>query len=389
MSSLIQPYYSSSRTTELAKFEYEADNLYLRGYYLVGLDMSPCMYVLHQEDTNSTRDAITIQMPKDTFIVFGKVFGHRQNMMPQEPCFMDPIATGLRLMTCRRPPQTGAAPEYCLRLEADFMVTNDEETSIAEPRSIVFPMSHAVVMLVQCVKALDILEQPIQNPTELPVMHYVALRTEGTNTPWDFFLTAASAQENIDRLTLVQEDAPLVPMEEHNVIRHGRGSPVLMDFMDMLDDDAARQLNTLSVSSEWRLQHQQLVDSFVRTRPQVALTCAYMVYRAYKDAILHFGERPFTRQQVHEAENFLLYNRPTLQRLFNETLEAADYAMNLITHDGITALILMRGEDSPRGQALTALECITVRDLPSIIAERGLAALYNHRVRNYMRLDNH
>ena len=83
------------------------------------------------------------------------------------------------------------------------------------------------------------------------------------------------------------------------------------------------------------------------------------------------------------------YNRPTLQRLFNETLEAADYTMNIITYEGITALILRRGEDSPRGQALTALECITVRDLPSIIAERGLAALYNHRVRNYMRLDNH
>ena len=162
-----------------------------------------------------------------------------------------------------------------------------------------------------------------------------------------------------------------------------------MDFIDMLDDDAARQINTLSMSNEWRLQCQHHVDSYIRIRPQVVLACTYMMYRAYKDALLYFGERPFTQLHAHEAENFLMYNRPELQRLINETLEAADYAMNLITHDGITALILMHGEGSPRGQALTALECITVRDLPSIIAERGLAALYNHRLREYMRLDNY
>ena len=125
------------------------------------------------------------------------------------------------------------------------------------------------------------------------------------------------------------------------------------------------------MSTELRHQRKQHIDTYIKLRPEVHLVCTYMLYRAYKDCLMHFDERPVTNVQIHECENYLMYYRPQIQGLINETLSVADYALNLITHDGLTALILGTEEGSQKGQALTALRGVTVLDRASITAERG------------------
>ena len=302
--------------------------------------------------------------------------------------FVQPLATGLRLMTCTRSPQPGAPEEFCYRLEADFIVNAPNGDARSESRSILFPLSHTIVMVTQCAKTVANINVALPPIVENPDMFYVALRAQGTNTPWDFFPTADSAKENMGPLNYLPQDDVIVPLQEDQAPQpRNRASPHLMDFMALLDNDAIRQIRALAMSTELRNQRRQHIDTYIRPRPEVHLACTYMLYRSYKDCLTHFGRAPYTDLQIHQCENHLMFYRPQIQGLINETLNVSGYARNLITHDGITALILDAEDGGPKSQALAALRGVTVLDRDSIIAERGLAALYNHKLRNYFRFD--
>ena len=103
--------------------------------------------------------------------------------MDQQPPFVEPLATGLRLLTCTRAPHAGAAPEFCFRLEADFIVNARNGETRSESHSILFPLAHTIVMITQCAKTVAIMDVPVPPPTVSPTMCYVGLRAEGTNTP--------------------------------------------------------------------------------------------------------------------------------------------------------------------------------------------------------------
>ena len=312
-----------------------------------------------------------------------------QATMELQPPFLQPLATGLRLLASTRSPQPGTPAEFCFRLEADFIVNTPNGETRSESHSILFPLSHTIVMVTQCAKTVALMDAPLPPLTENPDMRYVALRVQGTNTPWDFFPNAESAKENMGPLNYLPQDDIVVPIQENQLVQpQNRDSPPLMDFMAILDNDAIRQVRALALSTELRHQRRQHIDTYTRKRPEVHLACTYMMYRAYKACLLHFGKPPFADAEIQQCENHLMYFRPQIQGLINETLAASDYVYNLITHDGITALILGTEDGSPKTQALTALRGVTVLDRDSIIAERGLASLYNHKLRSYLKFED-
>ena len=125
-------------------------------------------------------------------------------------------------------------------------------------------------------------------------------------------------------------------------------------------------------------------DEVYRERPTTQLACRYLLCRAYEARIVAVGVPPFNDEHAEDARVYLTaYSGGLLSRI-NMTLDQAGYMLNRITYVGLTALIEMRGDGSPREEALNRLNLMGPQDPHQEIAERGMRAMFNHLLRNYL-----
>ena len=125
-------------------------------------------------------------------------------------------------------------------------------------------------------------------------------------------------------------------------------------------------------------------DELYRERPTTQLVCRYLVCRAYEARIVAVGQPPFSDEHAEDARVYLTaYSGGLLSRI-NMTLDQAGYMLNRITYVGLTALIEMREDRSPREEALNRLNLMGPQDPHHEIAERGMRAMFNHLLRNYL-----
>ena len=407
--------------------------------YRAGMDSSLSYFAICKVD-HLTRGISYISVKRKDFRTFAMYLQRRSDEMGLiAKDFEDEIAAGLFLTSTTVTAPNNSRYIYCLRLEMGSWHWADLHLPIDQRRTVInemdLPIAHARALALHTVKVGQIIDMEFAPPPEQPRLPFYGLRSHGTAYHWTYYLSRQSIIANEgDCIELLPDEPPIViddetdsrdapvPMETRTPgvqgqpgradsgareatdrDQQGRDSPVLLDLLGMLQsrnqvhpvpldpvvlaaDRIMRaqentQLVPLNLTSGNRLNRgPQHVDEFQRERPSTDLVCRYLVCRAYESKIMAFGVAPYTEDDAQEAFLYLMSYREGIMHCINDTLDHAKYMMNRITHGGLTALIQMTGHGSPRQQALERLSQGAPQDYFLDIAERGLIALFNHRL---------
>ena len=423
--------YSSTHQVETLKFSITSDNMTVDACYRAGMDPSLSYFAICKVDHLTGRISY-ISVKRKDFRAFAMYLQRRSDEMGLiAKDFVDEIATGLFLTSTTVTEPNNSRCIYCLRLEMGTWHWADIDLPIEQRRTAVneldLPIAHARALALHTVKVGQIIDMDFAPPPEQTHLPFYGLRTLGTAHHWTFYLSRESIITNEgDCIQLLPNEPPIVIDHEDDSQeapemqgqsgraassasegpagdQQGRESPVLLDLLGMLQSRSHRapvplapeavvadrimrsqentQLVPLNLTPGNRLNRgPQHVDEFQLQRPSIDRVCRYLICRAYEVKIMAFGVAPYTEDDAQDAFLYLMTYREGIKRCINDTLDHANYMVNRITDIGMTALIQMTGNGSPRQEALERLSQGAPHDYFLDITERGLLALFNHRL---------